>query len=125
MLQELQNLGMSRTVEYDVLYLLNPIFVYKYIIVQPGFMEHFKLLYPSVLEISKIVLCIKTIIIIQTVNFSDTSSTYSKFKISSADGDTTCFVFKNLILNAVAFYLADVTNKALQEVKLRRKEIFT
>lgn len=33
MLQELQKLRMSKIVEYDVLYLLNPIFVYKYILV--------------------------------------------------------------------------------------------
>lgn len=56
-------------------------------------MENYKLLYCSVLEIPKIVLHVKTILI-WTVNFSDTSSTYSKFKISSVDGETSWFVFK-------------------------------
>lgn len=59
-LQELQNLGMPRIVEYNVLYFLNPIFVYKYVLVQPRFMENYKLLYRSVLEIPKIVVPVKT-----------------------------------------------------------------
>lgn len=83
-------------------------------------MENCKLIYCSVLEIPKIVLHVKTIII-QTVNFSDTSSTYSKFKISSVDGKTSWFVFKksNLLLNTVAFYSIHITNKTAQEFKLR------
>jgi len=125
-LQELQNLGMSRIVEDDVLYFLNPIFVYKYVSVQPRLMENYRLLYHSVLEIPKIVLDVKTITVIQTVNFSDSSSTYSKFKITSVDGKTSWFMFKksNLLLNTVAFYSAHITNKTVPRVQIEGRSDF-
>lgn len=65
MLQELQNLGIFRIVEYNVLYFINPIAVYKYVLIQSRIMENYRALYCSVLEntIPKIVPHVKTIII--------------------------------------------------------------
>lgn len=89
-------------------------------------MENYQLLYGSVLEIPKIVLRGKTVMIVPTVNFHDTSSTYSKFRISSIDGRTVWFVFKksDLLLNTVAFYSTLITNKTVQVFKLEGNQVF-